>query len=177
MFDLCIINTGQRTHMPLENCQGNYLYLILTSSRCKPYFLLSSGSIYILWSVRASNLVCLGHRTQFLQAKQANTNVTFLPCMFFSWLMVNSFQKRCFLAASLWSWAFFASLVVKFNGQSVEEIPVVLISSVAAFACSVSSSLKDILPCARALRVPRNGMVLHKSCIKHQWQICSMDWE
>lgn len=170
MFDLHISNTGQRTKMPLEICQGSSLDLTLPSSRCKPYFFeLETSTFYHQSEPAAFYAWVTGLRLP--QALQWDINVNFLLWMFSSWLMVSSFLKMVlFVSQSLIMdfFGFFSTQMKWRHSCCAQHVP----SSVSALSCSVFLSEGYCSQC-QSPEVPREGKVVRKSCIKCQSKICS----
>lgn len=164
MFDLHVSNTGQRTKMPLESCQGSSLDLILPSSRCKPYFFALETSTFYYQSEPATLYVWVTG-LRFSQAQQWNTNVNFLLWMFLSWLMVSRLLKMMLFVSQ--------SLIMDFSGFFSTQMKTHLLSS-AVFL----PSLAVCVSVSWSPEVPREGnTVLHESFIECQWKICSTNWK
>lgn len=151
MFDLHISNTGQRTKMPLEICQGSSLDLTLPSSRCKPYFFeLETSTFYHQPEPAAFYAWVTGLRLP--QALQWDINVNFLLWMFSSWLMVSSFLKMVlFVSQSLIMdfFGFFSTQMKWRHSCCAQHVPSMFLPSPAVCFC-----LKDIAASAGALRFP-----------------------
>lgn len=168
MFDLHVSNTGQRTEMPLESCQGSSLDLILPSSRCKPYFFEFETSTFYDQSEPATSYVWVTG-LRFSQAPQGATNMNFLLWMFFSWLMVSSFLKMMLFVSQ--------SLIRGFSGYFSTQMkwrhtccPQHVLSSVSAFSCSVFLS-EGYCSLCWSPEVPREGNMaweLHQVSMKDQ---------
>lgn len=132
-----------------------------------------TGNIYILWSVRASSLLCLSHKTRVFIGSTVRQKYEFPPVYVLQLADGEQFPKDDALCQPVSDqglfWIVFFSTQMKWRHTCCpQHVP----SSVSAFSCSVFLS-EGYCSLCWSPEVPMEGnMVLHERCNKCQWKIC-----